>query len=163
MLLETPIGFLSIEASARGVYHIAFGESAAAANDLRPSSPQMLERVAIQIGEYFEGRRQTFDIPLDLPEGTFRARAWRAVAAIPYGEVRSYSDIAAAAGNPLAYRAAGSACRTNPLPIVVPCHRVIGTDRGLHGFGGGLETKQWLLAHEAGVRAVVRSGNGITA
>jgi methylated-DNA-[protein]-cysteine S-methyltransferase len=152
VLLETPIGLLTVEASDRGVWHIAFGDAAADLDSEHASSPAMLARAALQIQEYFDGERQDFDLPLDLPGAGFRHRAWQAIAAIPYAEVRSYGEIAATAGNPLAYRAAGSACRTNPLPLVIPCHRVIGSDRGLHGFGGGLEMKRWLLAHEARVR-----------
>jgi methylated-DNA-[protein]-cysteine S-methyltransferase len=143
---------MTIEASDRGVYHIAFGEHAAGGEHHGPSSPAMLARVARQIEEYFAGDRVGFDLPLDLPGDGFRTRAWRAVAAIPYGETWSYGQVAEAAGNPLAYRAAGSACRMNPLPIVIPCHRVIGADKSMHGYtGGGLDTKLWLLAHEAKV------------
>src|SRR4051812_41024722 len=112
----------------------------------------MVSRVARQIEEYFAGKRIDFELPLDLSGDGFRTRAWRAIAAIPYGETWSYGHVAQAAGNPLAYRAAGSACRTNPLPVVIPCHRVIGADKSMHGYtGGGLDSKRWLLAHEARV------------
>ena len=99
--------------------------------------------------DYFDGKRTGFDLPLDLEGTPFRRRVWQAIAAIPYSETISYAQLAAAAGSPAAYRAAGAACGANPVAIVVPCHRVVGSDRGLHGFGGGLPTKRWLLDHEA--------------
>jgi O-6-methylguanine DNA methyltransferase len=102
-----------------------------------------------QLREYLEGERRAFDIPLDIAGGSeFRRRVWQVVAAIPYGETLSYAEVAAEAGNPSAYRAAGSACGANPIVIVIPCHRVVGSDKRLHGFGGGLDTKAWLLQHE---------------
>jgi methylated-DNA-[protein]-cysteine S-methyltransferase len=102
-----------------------------------------------QLGEYFRGDRRDFEIPLDLGGGSeFRRRVWEAVAHIPYGETLSYAEVAAEAGNPSAYRAAGSACGANPIVIIIPCHRVVGSDKRLHGFGGGLDTKAWLLQHE---------------
>lgn len=102
-----------------------------------------------QLREYLAGARETFDLSLR-PLGTeFQQAAWQALTQIPYGETRSYAQQAAAMDNPRAVRAVGQANGENPLPIVIPCHRVIGADGSLTGFGGGLVAKRWLLEHEA--------------
>ncbi|HZN38454.1 MAG TPA: methylated-DNA--[protein]-cysteine S-methyltransferase [Planctomycetota bacterium] len=111
------------------------------------------DELARQLDQYFAGRRRRFDLRL-LPSGTeFQLAAWRALSEIPFGETRSYQQQARLLGRPSATRAVGAANGRNPLPIVVPCHRVIGKDGSLTGFGGGLACKQWLLAHEAAVLA----------
>jgi methylated-DNA-[protein]-cysteine S-methyltransferase len=98
-----------------------------------------------QLLEYFAGVRTAFDLPLS-PKGTpFQGKVWNALSAIPYGETRSYGDIAASIGNPRATRAVGGANHRNPIPILIPCHRVVGADGSLTGFGGGLELKESLL------------------
>jgi methylated-DNA-[protein]-cysteine S-methyltransferase len=105
-----------------------------------------------QLTAYFEGRLREFDLALD-PEGTpFQLRVWEELRRIPYGEVRSYSDVAAAIGQPKAVRAVGAANGSNPIPIVVPCHRVTGANGKLTGYGGGLPLKRYLLDLEAGAR-----------
>jgi len=102
-----------------------------------------------QLQEYFDGARVTFDIPL-APHGTeFQRRVWMALRDIPYAETVSYAQVAREIGNPRGVRAVGLANGRNPISIVVPCHRVIGSDGSLTGYGGGIERKQWLLAHEA--------------
>ena len=101
-----------------------------------------------QLEEYFKGARREFDLPLRARGTEFQQRAWKSLTDIPYGETRSYGEQAKRIGNPKASRAVGLANGSNPLPIVVPCHRVIGADGSLTGFGGGLERKRWLLAHE---------------
>lgn len=117
----------------------------------------LLRRAASQLQEYFEGARQGFELPL-APRGTpFQLAAWQALARIPYGQTRSYAEQAAALGRPTATRAVGAANGRNPLPIVLPCHRVIGANGALTGFGGGLEAKRWLLAHEAQVLGARRA------
>jgi O-6-methylguanine DNA methyltransferase len=120
---------------------------------------ELIATTTAQLDEYFSGARQRFDLPLDLRGTPFQLRAWQAIRSIPFGETLSYAEIALAAGNPNAYRAAGSACANNRVVILVPCHRVIGTDRGLHGFGGGLDTKVWLLRHE-NAEVVSKTQNG---
>jgi methylated-DNA-[protein]-cysteine S-methyltransferase len=101
-----------------------------------------------QLSEYFSGTRRSFDLPLD-PQGTpFQREVWTALATIPFGETRSYGEIAAQIGRPSASRAVGAANGRNPLSIIVPCHRVIGKAGGLTGFAGGMETKAWLLSFE---------------
>ena len=102
-----------------------------------------------QLTEYFDGRREQFSLALR-PDGTaFQLSVLAALQEIPYGETRSYRDIATAVGRPKAVRAVGAANGRNPLPIVIPCHRVIGADGSLTGFGGGLDAKAWLLQHES--------------
>ena len=109
----------------------------------------VLDAAAQQLAEYFAGQRQAFDLPLE-PTGTaFQKRVWTALTAIPYGETRSYANLARAIDNPAACRAVGAANGRNPISIVVPCHRVIGASGSLTGFGGGLNAKRVLLDHEA--------------
>ncbi len=101
-----------------------------------------------QLEEYFAGCRRTFDLPLRLQGTEFQRRVWNALKEIPYGVTWSYGELAARIDNPNASRAVGLANGRNPISILVPCHRVIGADGSLTGYGGGLERKQWLLAHE---------------
>lgn len=101
-----------------------------------------------QLEEYFSGARKAFDLPL-APSGTdFQLKCWNALLAIPYGQTRSYGDIARAVGSPKGFRAVGMANNRNPIAIIIPCHRVIGSDGKLVGFGGGLDVKAWLLGLE---------------
>jgi methylated-DNA-[protein]-cysteine S-methyltransferase len=113
-------------------------------------APARLDRVASELEEYFAGRRRRFELPLDwqLSRG-FRRAVLSQLPEIRYGRTASYAAVAAAAGNPRAVRAVGSACATNPLPVVVPCHRVVRSDGTLGGYGGGLDAKKTLLALEA--------------
>jgi methylated-DNA-[protein]-cysteine S-methyltransferase len=148
--MATPIGPLTLIADDDGLRGIRFAtersrlpESDAAGAD----HPVLVETVR-QLDEYFAGERREFDLPLR-PAGTaFQLAAWRALRAIPYGRTVSYGEQARRLGHPGRARAVGAANGRNPLPIVVPCHRVIGADGSLTGFGGGLETKAWLLDHE---------------
>lgn len=140
--IETPIGALTLTASADAVTAVRFG--AEGAQDASP----LLDAAEAQLREYFAGARRTFDLPL-APHGTaFQQRVWAALRAIPYGETRTYGELAAAIGSPNASRAVGMANHRNPLPILIPCHRVIGADGSLAGYAGGLETKRRLLALE---------------
>ena len=108
----------------------------------------ILELSKKQLNEYFTGSRRTFDIPLH-PIGTdFQKKVWRMLMTIPYGETRTYKEIAELAGNPQAFRAVGMANNNNPIAIIVPCHRVVGADGSLTGYAGGTDIKQWLLDHE---------------
>lgn len=152
--IDSPIGRLSLAASASALHAIEFE------NNRHPQAREgwiagdttLLRQTALQLQEYFEGRRQTFELPV-APQGTaFQRAAWQALSAIPFGETRSYAQQAAALRRPTATRAVGAANGRNPLPIVLPCHRVIGTNGALTGFGGGVEVKRWLLAHEASSR-----------
>lgn len=113
--------------------------------DAEERETPLLKRAAVQLSEYFDGRRRIFDLPLD-PRGTaFQKSVWSALQDIPYGETRSYKDIACAVGNPKACRAVGMANNKNPIAVIIPCHRVIGADGTLVGYGGGLDIKQVLL------------------
>lgn len=114
-----------------------------------PVSP-VLAQAAAQLAEYFAGQRQSFTVPL-APRGTpFQQEVWRALCAIPYGQTRSYGQLAAALGRPSAARAVGGACRRNPIWLMIPCHRVVGASGSLTGYAGGLERKKALLALEQG-------------
>lgn len=105
-----------------------------------------------QLKEYFKGQRNVFDLPLQMKGTQFQQEVWQALQEIPYGETRTYSDIAVAIGRPKATRAVGMANHCNPLAIIVPCHRVIGKNGSLTGYAGGLEKKQALLALESSER-----------
>lgn len=116
-------------------------------NGSREATPVMIAAKK-QLAEYFNGTRQEFDLPL-APEGTpFQRKVWSALCTIPYGETKSYKEIAVQVENPKGSRAIGMANNKNPIMIVVPCHRVIGANGSLTGYAGGLDVKQWLLAHE---------------
>jgi methylated-DNA-[protein]-cysteine S-methyltransferase len=108
----------------------------------------LLERARRELDEYFLGRRRSFEVPLALEGTPFQLEVWNALRRIPFAEVRSYGALARAIGRAAAVRAVGRANGSNPIPIFVPCHRVIGTDGSLTGFGGGIECKRWLLDHE---------------
>jgi methylated-DNA-[protein]-cysteine S-methyltransferase len=148
--IETPIGPLLVVADEAGLRRIHFPEKGHAH---RPEAgwvrdPRPFARLREQLDEYFAGRRRTFALDL-APEGTeFQRETWRALTGIPYGETISYAELARRVGRPNASRAVGAANGANPLPIVVPCHRVIGADGSLTGFGGGLPVKRALLELE---------------
>lgn len=148
--LPSPVGVLRAYASDRGVRALLFPNASALRGPARSGvAHPVLAMLRAQLAEYFAGARRAFDVPLD-PLGTeFQLAAWRALCAIPYGTTRSYREQAAAIGRPKATRAVGAANGRNPIPIVVPCHRVIGADGSLTGFGGGIAIKQALLELEA--------------
>lgn len=166
--LETPIGTLTVIASAAGVRAVLWpGESydgpagsrvrrpALAAEAAAPGAASEIARRAVeQLCEYFEGVRLGFDLPLD-PQGTaFQLAAWSVLRTIPFGRTMTYGEQARALGDRNKARAVGAANGRNPLSIVVPCHRVVGSDGSLTGFAGGLEAKTWLLRHERRVLGV---------
>jgi len=154
----TPVGELTLVASDAGLRTILWPKLSPARAGIHarphriPDHP-VLARTAAHLDEYFAGSRTTFDIPLDLQGTRFQLAAWRSLADIPFGTTTSYGRQAAALGIPTAARALGAANGANPVCIVLPCHRVIGADGSLTGFGGGLPVKQWLLDHEARVLA----------
>lgn len=114
----------------------------------RRGNDSCLGQARDELTAYFDGRRRTFDVPL-APNGTdFQRRVWLALRDIPYGETISYAELARRVGSVAAVRAVGAANGRNPIPIIIPCHRVIGSDGSLTGFGGGIERKRWLLQHE---------------
>ena len=154
----TPVGELTLVASDQGLRAILWPKLSTARAGIHPMPRRtpghpILMQAAAQLDGYFAGSRTTFEIPLDLQGTRFQLAAWRSLARIPFGTTTSYGRQAAAHGSPKAARALGAANGANPVCIVLPCHRVIGADGSLTGFGGGLPTKQWLLDHEARVLA----------
>ena len=149
--IDSPVGPLLLGADGEGLRLIEFHaprHPMPRGADWREGDSGVLQATRAQLGEYFNGARRTFDLPL-APRGTeFQRAVWRMLAGIPYGETISYAQLATRVGKPSAMRAVGAANGRNPLPIVLPCHRVIGADGSLTGFGGGLPTKQFLLALE---------------
>jgi methylated-DNA-[protein]-cysteine S-methyltransferase len=151
--IESPVGDLRIVASDAGVRAVLWSSDDSSRVPLRTNlegceSHSILAHAALELTEYFAGERQEFDVPLD-PEGTeFQHQAWLALRAIPYGETVSYGEQAERMGDKNKARAVGAANGRNPISIIVPCHRVVGSNGSLTGFAGGIETKRWLLAHE---------------
>ena len=146
--LDTPIGKLRLVSNGAALVKIEFEGRYSTADTDEPISDPVLEACANQLRDYFAGTRDHFELPLE-PAGTdFQRAVWAALSAIPHGELRSYRDIAMAIDNPAAVRAVGAANGRNPLPVVVPCHRVIGSDGSLTGFAGGLGIKRQLLELE---------------
>jgi len=149
--VDSPVGPLFVAADEEGLHAIEFRENRHPVKrkaDWREGDNAVLRRARRQLDEYFSGKRRAFDLPLS-PAGTeFQRSVWTKLATIPYGETISYAQLASRVGKPSAMRAVGAANGRNPLPIVLPCHRVIGADGSLTGFGGGLPTKQFLLKLE---------------
>lgn len=161
--VESQIGPLFLAASGRGLVALEFDARLPGQQSIRPNprdlreerkgfefeeATQLMQPYVEQVDEYFSGKRRGFDFPLDLRGTDFQLSCWRALLAIPYGETRTYSDIARAVGKPNAFRAVGMANNRNPVAIIVPCHRVIASDGGLCGYGGGLDVKRKLLELE---------------
>jgi methylated-DNA-[protein]-cysteine S-methyltransferase len=155
---DSPVGPLLLAATPAGVVRVSFAREgfddvldflAARISPRVLEAPGRLDDVRRQLDEYFAGRRTSFDVALDHRLSTgFRARALAAIAAIPFGRTGTYRTIAEAAGSPRAVRAAGTACATNPLPLLVPCHRVVRSDGTMGRYGGGEAAKRLLLEHE---------------
>jgi methylated-DNA-[protein]-cysteine S-methyltransferase len=154
---DTPVGPLTLAATPAGVVRIGFGGGERVLEELASEvSPRVvrlpgrLDEVRRELEEYFAGRRRRFDVPVDrrLSRGYRRTVLEALSREVPYGHTVSYQELAERTGNPKASRAVGSAMATNPIPIVVPCHRVLRTGGALGGYGGGLDTKVWLLRHE---------------
>jgi methylated-DNA-[protein]-cysteine S-methyltransferase len=140
------LGLIRIRATDSAITEIDF----VTAQEAPPHPSELTDLAQAQLAEYFAGTRHAFELPL-APEGTdFQRRVWAALATIPYGETRCYAEIAEQLRCKGGQRAVGAANGRNPVAIVVPCHRVIGSDGRLTGYAGGLGRKQWLLAHEAG-------------
>ena len=148
---DTPIGRLRLVSNGNALTRVEF-EGRHGHDGVETADP-VLEAAVRQLEEYFAGRRQRFELPLAAEGTPFQQEVWRALTGIPFGELRSYRDIADHIGNRKAVRAVGAANGRNPLPIVVPCHRVVGSDGRLTGFAGGLAVKERLLALEADASA----------
>jgi len=155
--LITPVGELVLTASDAALTGVYFPTSRRGAapthhadwteNGGGPAG-QVLARAAQQLTEYFDGSRTTFDLPLEALGSAFEHRVWNALRTIPYGATTSYGELAKRLGDVSATRAVGAANGKNPIPIIIPCHRVVGSKGELTGFGGGLDRKRWLLEHE---------------
>ena len=154
--IASPVGVLSLSASPRGLTGVQFEndtvERFVVADSFsakeREQAARYLEIVEAQLGEYFARQRTVFALKLDLLGTPFQLDVWKSLARIPYGETTSYGQQAKWVGRPAAVRAVGGANGRNPVAIVLPCHRVVGANGSLTGFGGGLERKMWLLEHE---------------
>lgn len=150
--IESPVGPLRLVASDAGLVAIIWHDDRPGRvrlGDLEeaPDHP-VLRHAERELGEYFAGERTSFSVPLDMVGTDFQKAVWNALLTIPFGETRSYGEIARQVGRPTAFRAVGAANGQNPLSIIAPCHRVIGSDGSLTGFGGGLPAKQYLLGLE---------------
>ncbi|MEV4627593.1 methylated-DNA--[protein]-cysteine S-methyltransferase [Micromonospora sp. NPDC049523] len=157
-VLDTPIGELSVAADDAGICGVHFGPvDGAVPAGTEPEAPAGQDgrwrRAAVeQLRLYFAGELTDFTVPLSVRRGSdFERAVWREMSTIPYGEMRTYGEVAAALGDPGAARAVGVACNRNPIPVIVPCHRIVGAGGKLVGFGGGLPRKRQLLEIEAGV------------
>jgi len=164
--VSSPVGPLFLAASQKGLVALEFDRRLAGQQTIRPNPRDLRAAsgglrfeesagaMSVYVGEldeYFAGQRREFSFPLDLRGTPFQLACWRALLAIPYGETRTYADIARAVGRPQGFRAVGLANNRNPVAIIVPCHRVIASDGTLCGYGGGLETKRKLLELEGAV------------
>ena len=155
-LHDSPIGPILLAGTAQGIQHIVFS------SEKHPQQPfdhwkqtaKPFSQACKQLDEYFAGTRQTFSLTLAAKGTEFQQQVWQQLRNIPYGKTCSYGQIATRLDNPNASRAVGAANGANPLPIVVPCHRVIGANGNLTGFSGGLPIKDWLLAHERGEQSL---------
>ncbi len=146
--LRTPIGGLRLVATEAALVRVLFEDTPRGAGNAGRRHP-VLDRAARELEAYFSGERAAFATPTSAEGTGFQRDVWEALARIAYGATETYTGVARAIGRPLACRAVGMANHRNPLPILVPCHRVIGADGSLTGYGGGMERKRWLLAHEA--------------
>ena len=168
--MDSAIGPLFLAASGRGLVALEFDARLPGQQSIRPNprhlrkedrgfqfvdSPDQMKPYVDELEEYFAGKRRKFTFPLDLRGTDFQLACWRALLSIPYGETRSYADIARVVGKPNAFRAVGMANNRNPVAIVVPCHRVIASDGTLCGYGGGLDVKRRLLELEGALTGIL--------
>lgn len=141
---DSPIGLIEIAGTADAIVSVSFVEARREAAGTTP----LIDKAIRQVGEYFAGDRQDFDVSIEFDGTDFQREVWEQLRSIPYGQVVSYQDIAESLERPGAVRAVGAANGQNPVAIVVPCHRVIGSNGDLVGYGGGIWRKEWLLKHE---------------
>lgn len=155
-MYRTPFGSVTIQVSDDAVERVAFGKADLAGPE-RPT--ELSNRAANELQEYFAGKRHVFDVPLHAEGTPFQMQVWQALQRIPYGQTRTYGQVAASIGHPGASRAVGQANNRNPLPIFIPCHRVVAADGSLGGYSFGVKTKKFLLDLEAS-HAGKASGRG---
>ncbi|GGA55343.1 methylated-DNA--protein-cysteine methyltransferase [Kroppenstedtia guangzhouensis] len=166
--MDSPVGPITLVMSGKGVCHLDYMSGEKALLSLERWAKEWfgsvrlerndteLAKVISQLNEYFAGKRQRFDLPIDLFGTSFQKLVWQQLLMIPYGEVRSYKEVAQAMGAPKAVRAVGGANNRNPVSILVPCHRVVGSNGSLVGYGGGLKIKEYLLRLEDALPAQVQ-------
>ncbi|QNO15593.1 methylated-DNA--[protein]-cysteine S-methyltransferase [Alkalicella caledoniensis] len=147
-IIETPIGKLTLICDDISLTSIAFGEKQMSEEFEEKQLHPILVETSRQLSLFFEGKLQEFNIPLNPSGTTFQKAVWDSLKEIPYGKTVSYGDVAKNIGNPKSVRAVGQANNKNPIPIIIPCHRVVGKDGSLVGYGGGLDIKKYLLALE---------------
>ena len=145
-VINSPIGKIAIFAENEKIIRLELKTEQKADSAI---TEKILEKAEKQLFEYFSGKRKVFELEYEFSGTKFQKSVWNELLKIPFGETKTYGEIAKSIGKPKAGRAAGSACNKNPLPIIVPCHRVIGKNGRLTGFACGTETKEWLLCHEA--------------
>ena len=157
---EYPTGKILLAESEGYLVRLCFEESykAEVVRGYERRETALIKKAASQLREYFEGKRREFDLPLRFEGTEFQKKVWAALLTIPYGETRSYGEIAAQVGNPKGPRAVGMANNRNPIAIICPCHRVIGADGRLVGFGGGLPAKEYMLRLEGGRQIAAPTG-----
>lgn len=157
---ESPLGVIEIQGTEEAVLSIMFVDDPASIDRLSGTegAPETLQLCAIQLDEYFKGQRQIFTVPYRLQGTEFQQKVWTALGEIGYAKTCSYQDIAGQIGNMKANRAVGHANGKNRLSIIIPCHRVIGSNRKLTGYAGGLWRKEWLLQHE---QSIVPAGDAV--
>jgi methylated-DNA-[protein]-cysteine S-methyltransferase len=157
---------LLLVASEKGLKALHFGP-AGVKGHARSSDNAVLKKAETQLAEYFAGRRRKFDLPIDLSGTPFQQKAWKALLKIPFGKTVSYSEQAGMTGDPAKARAVGGANGKNPLPIIVPCHRVVGKDGSLGGYSSGIKIKEFLLSHEGAsekgrIRSFCKQPSGVS-
>lgn len=145
----TPIGKLTLVANDHAITGVSFGEVPVVGIF---QETKLLNQLKMELMEYFSGKRKVFDLPLEIEGTEFQKLVWNTLLKIPYGEIRTYGQIAQAIGHPKASRAVGGANHCNPIVILIPCHRIIGSNQKLVGYGGGLEIKQFLLGLETSLQ-----------
>lgn len=145
--IPSPIGPITLRTDER---HLIGLDIDSGVPDKSPTTHPILHQAATELDEYFAGQRSKFDTPVFLPGTSFQQAVWRVLQTIPFGQLRSYGEVGAAAGYPHSARAVGGAVGKNPIPIIVPCHRVVGSDGAITGYSGGqgIPTKRLLLSHE---------------
>jgi len=150
IMRKSPIGPVALSAASTGLTRVQLlvGDLGRAGSPLASEDVPVIREAERQLEEYFAGQRTDFELPLAPAGSEFQRQVWQAVSAVPYGTTASYGDIARIIGRPRAARAVGRANATNPLALIVPCHRIVSSSGELTGYGGGLDTKRWLLAQE---------------
>ncbi|MCP4655868.1 MAG: methylated-DNA--[protein]-cysteine S-methyltransferase [bacterium] len=151
---ESPIGWLAVAAHSQAVVEVHFNASGGEAASAGAAARALCREARREITAYLAGDLRRFTVPIDARGSDFQRAVWAAISAIPYGRTLAYGELAARLGKPLTSRAVGGACGANPIPLIIPCHRVLAANGRLGGFGGGRELKSWLLELESGCRSL---------